>query len=81
MKKIAQRMVVIDGQIYRVKHQSLCGSYLYFVADGQAKLDPKVMWEFSAANERPVTPILWYEDDASFREYHLSPPDPYYANL
>lgn len=71
---IAQRMTVIDGVIFRVKHQSLCGNYLYFAAEGQAKLNPDELWEFSAANTKPIKPIIWYKDDESFREHHMTRP-------
>lgn len=71
MKAVAQRMVVIDGVVYRMKHVSNDGKWLYFAADGKDKLDPAVMWEFSAANEKPIKPYMWYEDDEGFKEYHL----------
>lgn len=74
MRTIAQRMYKDPqtGVIFRVKHVSRCLQYLFFEADGITKLDSKMMWCFSAINKRPVKPMYFYEDDASFVEAHLT---------
>lgn len=73
-KPIAQRMHKDPqtGVIFRVKHIDPTGAFLFFEADGLSKLDPKLMWCFSAENKRPIKPMLFYEDDASFVENHFN---------
>jgi len=71
MANPAVRMHVIDGTIYRVKHISNNGQWLFFEADGIKKLDPTVMWCFSAMNKKPIEPYFWYENDENFVENHI----------
>ena len=70
--KPVQSMHIIDGTVFRCKHVSLSGEYLFFQADGIAKLPQDVLWCFTAYNRRPVKPLFWYEDDAAFKENHLT---------
>jgi hypothetical protein len=68
---VAQRMVIMHGTVFRVKHVSKTGTWLFFQADGIEKLDKKLYNCFTAENKRPIRPYLWQENDLYFVNEHL----------